>query len=165
MAWLLLVIAGLIEAGWAIGLKYTDGFTKLVPSVLTIAGIAASMVLLSLAARTLPIGTAYAVWVGIGAAGAVVLGILFLGEPVSLLRMAFLALLLGRNHRPQADGELTGSSAGPPLDAAGDVTEGSWQSETNRFLRQCGRYARLNESGLPLIALIFIKTIGGLLIM
>ena len=94
MAWLLLVIAGIIEAGWAIGLKYTDGFTKLVPSVLTIAGIAASMVLLSLAARTLPIGTAYAVWVGIGAAGAVVLGILFLGEPASLLRMAFLALLL-----------------------------------------------------------------------
>jgi quaternary ammonium compound-resistance protein SugE len=94
MAWLLLVIAGLIEAGWAIGLKYTDGFTRLVPSVLTIAGIAASMVLLSLAARTLPIGTAYAVWVGIGAVGAVVLGILFLGEPASLLRMAFLALLL-----------------------------------------------------------------------
>jgi quaternary ammonium compound-resistance protein SugE len=94
MAWLLLVIAGIIEAGWAIGLKYTDGFTKLVPSVLTIAGIAASMVLLSLAARTLPIGTAYAVWVGIGAAGAVVLGILFLGEPASLLRLAFLALLL-----------------------------------------------------------------------
>ena len=94
MAWLLLVIAGLIEAGWAIGLKYTDGFTRLVPSVLTIAGIAASMVLLSIAARTLPIGTAYAVWVGIGAAGAVVLGILFLGEPASLLRMAFLALLL-----------------------------------------------------------------------
>lgn len=94
MAWILVVIAGLLEAGWAIGLKYTDGFTKLVPSVLTILGIAASMVLLSIAARTLPIGTAYAVWVGIGAAGAVVLGIVLLGEPATAARLGFLALLL-----------------------------------------------------------------------
>lgn len=94
MAWILVVIAGLLEAGWAIGLKYTDGFTKLVPSVLTILGIAASMVLLSIAARTLPIGTAYAVWVGIGAAGAVVLGIVLLGEPATSARLGFLALLL-----------------------------------------------------------------------
>jgi len=94
MAWILLIVAGILEAGWAIGLKYTDGFTKLVPSVLTILGIVVSMVLLSIAARTLPIGTAYAVWVGIGAAGAVILGIVLLGEPVTAARMAFLALLL-----------------------------------------------------------------------
>lgn len=94
MAWILLVIAGLLETGWAIGLKYTDGFTKFWPSVLTVVGIVVSMVLLSIAARTLPIGTAYAVWVGIGAAGAVVLGILLLGEPVNPARMFFLGLLL-----------------------------------------------------------------------
>ena len=94
MAWLLLIIAGIIESGWAIGLKYTDGFTRLWPSVFTIAGIVVSMFLLSVAARTLPIGTAYAVWVGIGAAGTVVLGILFLGEPASLARLFFLGMLL-----------------------------------------------------------------------
>ena len=94
MAWVLLIVAGLLETGWAIGLKYSDGFTKFWPSVLTIAGIALSMVLLSIAARTLPIGTAYAVWVGIGAAGAVVLGIILLGEPVTIARLFFLALLL-----------------------------------------------------------------------
>ncbi len=94
MAWILLIVAGLLEAGWAIGLKYTDGFTKLVPSILTITGIVVSMVMLSIAARTLPIGTAYAVWVGIGAAGAVVLGILLLGEPANPVRLMFLGLLL-----------------------------------------------------------------------
>lgn len=94
MAWLWLIIAGLLETGWAIGLKYTDGFTKLWPSVLTIAGIALSMFLLSVAARTLPIGTAYPIWVGIGAAGAVVLGIVLLGEPATFARLFFLALLL-----------------------------------------------------------------------
>lgn len=94
MAWLWLIIAGLLETGWAIGLKYTDGFTKLWPSVLTIAGIALSMFLLSVAARTLPIGTAYPIWVGIGAAGAVILGILVLGEPATAARLFFLALLI-----------------------------------------------------------------------
>lgn len=94
MAWLWLIIAGLLETGWAIGLKYTDGFTKLWPSVLTIAGIALSMFLLSIAARTLPIGTAYPIWVGIGAAGAVILGIVLLGEPATLARVFFLVLLL-----------------------------------------------------------------------
>lgn len=94
MAWLLLIVAGLLETGWAIGLKQSEGFTKLWPSVLTIAGIALSMFLLALAARTLPIGTAYPVWVGIGAAGAVVLGIVVLGEPAGLMRLFFLALLL-----------------------------------------------------------------------
>ena len=94
MAWFLLIIAGLLEAGWAIGLKFTEGFTKPLASVLTIAGIVVSMFLLSVAARTLPIGTAYAVWVGIGAAGAVVLGIFFLGESANPARLLFLALLL-----------------------------------------------------------------------
>jgi quaternary ammonium compound-resistance protein SugE len=94
MAWLILVIAGLIETGWAIGIKYTDGFTKFWPSVLTIAGIIVSMMMLSLAARSLPIGTAYSVWVGIGAAGAVLAGILLLGEAAGPARLFFLALLL-----------------------------------------------------------------------
>lgn len=94
MAWLLIVVAGLLESAWAIGLKYTDGFTRFWPSVLTIAGIVVSMFLLSVAARTLPIGTAYAVWVGIGAAGAVVLGIVILKEPYDPARLFFLALLL-----------------------------------------------------------------------
>lgn len=94
MPWVLLVIAGLLEAAWAVGLKQTAGFTKPVPSVLTLLAIAASMYLLGLAARTLPIGTAYAVWVGIGSLGAIILGILILGEPVSPGRLFFLALLL-----------------------------------------------------------------------
>jgi len=93
-SWLLLVVAGLLEAGWAIGLKYTDGFSKPWPSVATVAGIVASMFMLSVAARDLPIGTAYAVWVGIGAAGAVVLGVVLLGEPANPGRLFFLALLL-----------------------------------------------------------------------
>ncbi len=80
MAWVLLVVAGLLEVGWSVGMKYTDGFTRPVPSLFTGAGIVASMLLLSYAARSLPIGTAYGVWVGIGAAGAAVVGMLVLGE-------------------------------------------------------------------------------------
>ncbi|MEV8032068.1 quaternary ammonium compound efflux SMR transporter SugE [Streptomyces sp. NPDC086182] len=94
MAWVLLVVAGLLEVGWSIGMKYTDGFTRLVPSVLTGAGIVASMVLLSYAAKSLPIGTAYGVWVGIGAAGAAILGMLILGEPATAARIFFVCLLL-----------------------------------------------------------------------
>lgn len=94
MAWLILIIAGLLEVAWAIGLKYTHGFTKLWPSVFTIAAIIASMYLLSVAAKTLPIGTAYAVWVGIGAAGTAILGIAVLKEPITIGRMAFLALMI-----------------------------------------------------------------------
>jgi len=94
MAWVLLVIAGMLEAGWAIGLKYTEGFTRPLASVLTIAGIILSMVLLAQAAKSLPIGTAYASWVGIGAAGAVILGIVLLGESAAPARLFFLALLL-----------------------------------------------------------------------
>lgn len=94
MAWLLLIVAGLLETGWAIGLKYSDGFTRPIPSLLTAIGLILSMLLLSLAARTLPIGTAYAVWVGIGAAGTAVLGIALLGEQVSAGRIFFLAMLI-----------------------------------------------------------------------
>ncbi|MET8285525.1 quaternary ammonium compound efflux SMR transporter SugE [Streptomyces sp. NPDC048448] len=94
MAWVLLLVAGLLEVGWSIGMKYTDGFTRLVPSVLTGAGVVASMVLLSYAAKSLPIGTAYGVWVGIGAAGAAVLGMVVLGEPATAARIFFVCLLL-----------------------------------------------------------------------
>ena len=94
MHWWLLLLAGLLEVGWAIGLKYTDGFTKPLPSVLTGAAIVASMVLLSLAARAIPIGTAYAVWTGIGVAGAATLGIILLGEAATPGRLFFLAMLL-----------------------------------------------------------------------
>ncbi|WP_338696972.1 multidrug efflux SMR transporter [Streptomyces sp. Q6] len=94
MAWVLIVIAGLLEVGWSIGMKFTDGFTRLWPSVFTGAGIVASMVLLSYAAKSLPIGTAYGVWVGIGAAGAAVVGMLVLGEPATAARIFFIGLLL-----------------------------------------------------------------------
>ncbi|MEU6682621.1 multidrug efflux SMR transporter [Streptomyces sp. NPDC046832] len=94
MAWVLLVVAGLLEVGWSVGMKYTDGFTRPLPSVLTGAGIVASMLLLSQAARTLPIGTAYGVWVGIGAAGAAVFGMVVLGEPATAARIFFVCLLL-----------------------------------------------------------------------
>jgi len=93
MSWILLVIAGLLETGWAIGLKYTDGFTKPLPTALTIAAIVASMALLGVAVRDLPVGTAYAVWVGIGAFGTAVLGIVLFGEPATPARLFFLALL------------------------------------------------------------------------
>ena len=94
MAWALLVAAGILEIGWAIGLKYTDGFTRLWPSVWTIAAMVVSMYLLAQAARTLPIGTAYAVWVGIGAAGAMILGMVLLGEPRTLARAACVGLIV-----------------------------------------------------------------------
>jgi quaternary ammonium compound-resistance protein SugE len=94
MSWFLLGLAGLLEVGWAVGLKYTEGFTRLVPSLLTGAAIVASMVLLSVATRSLPIGTAYAIWVGIGAAGAGVLGIVLFNEPVTAGRILFLTLLV-----------------------------------------------------------------------
>lgn len=93
-AWVFLVFAGLLEISWAIGLKYTDGFTRLLPSALTIIALAASMLLLAKAAQVLPIGTAYAIWVGIGAFGTAILGIVLFHEPVTLFRLLFLALLL-----------------------------------------------------------------------
>ncbi|HTN74071.1 MAG TPA: quaternary ammonium compound efflux SMR transporter SugE [Pirellulaceae bacterium] len=94
MVWVMLIVAGLLEAGWAVGLKYTDGFTKPIPSLLTISGIVISLLMLAHVARTIPIGTAYAIWVGIGAAGALVLGIVFLGESAHPARLFFLGLLV-----------------------------------------------------------------------
>lgn len=92
-SWIILVIAGLFEVCWAIGLKYTEGFTKLVPSIFTISTLAISMYLLARASQVLPIGTAYGVWVGIGALGAAVLGIFLFNESASPARLFFLALL------------------------------------------------------------------------
>jgi quaternary ammonium compound-resistance protein SugE len=94
MAWTALVIAGLLEIGWAIGLKYTDGFTRWLPSALTIIAMAGSMWLLAVALRSIPIGTAYAVWTGIGAAGTAVLGILLFAEPATALRLASIGLIV-----------------------------------------------------------------------
>lgn len=94
MAWFLLIIAGLLETGWAVGLKYTEGFTRPLPSVLTALAIAGSMFLLSVASRVLPIGTAYGVWVGIGALGAGVMGIFLFGEAATPSKFFFLGLLL-----------------------------------------------------------------------
>lgn len=94
MAWMMLVVAGLLEIGWAIGLKYTDGFTRWLPSALTIIAMAGSMWLLALALRSIPIGTAYAVWTGIGAAGTAVLGIILFAEPATALRLASIGLIV-----------------------------------------------------------------------
>lgn len=94
MAWTLLVIAGLFEIGWAIGLKYTQGFTRLWPSVGTAASMIVSVALLGWAMRTLPVGTAYAVWTGIGAVGTVVLGVILFHDPVNPLRVISIALIM-----------------------------------------------------------------------
>lgn len=94
MSWLMLVIAGLFEVGWAIGLKYTEGLTRLWPTVWTATALVVSMVLLALAMRTLPAGTAYAVWTGIGATGTALLGMAVLGEPATPARLACLALIV-----------------------------------------------------------------------
>lgn len=94
MAWIVLFAAGLLEIGWAIGLKYSHGFTRLVPSLLTLTSMAASIGLLGLALRTLPLGTAYAVWTGIGTVGTAVLGILLFGEAATALRLACIGLII-----------------------------------------------------------------------
>lgn len=94
MAWIYLLLAGLFEIVWAIGLKYTEGFTRLWPTVVTIAAMVVSMGLLGIAAKDLPIGTAYAVWTGIGAVGAAILGIVLFAEPATALRIASIALIV-----------------------------------------------------------------------
>ena len=94
MAWTMLCVAGLLEIGWAIGLKYTDGFTKLTPSVLTIVSMIASVLLLGLSLKTLPVGTAYAVWTGIGSVGTAILGIWLLGDPATILRIVCIGLIV-----------------------------------------------------------------------
>jgi quaternary ammonium compound-resistance protein SugE len=94
MAWLLLVVAGLLETGWAIGLKYAEGFTRPVVSVLTLAAMVLSVVLLGIAMKSLPVGTSYAVWVGIGAVGTAILGMVLFAEPATAGRIASLALIV-----------------------------------------------------------------------
>jgi quaternary ammonium compound-resistance protein SugE len=94
MAWLLLVLAGLFEVGWAIGLKYTQGFTQLWPTVWTVLAMAISLGLLGIAMKTLPIGTAYAVWVGVGAIGTVLLGIVLFNEPANAARLISVGLII-----------------------------------------------------------------------
>ncbi|WP_353643443.1 quaternary ammonium compound efflux SMR transporter SugE [Mesorhizobium sp. WSM2239] len=94
MAWTYLFFAGLFEIGWAIGLKYTDGFTRLTPTLLTVASMVISLGLLGLALKTLPVGTAYAVWTGIGTVGTAVLGIYLLGEPATVIRLVCIGLIV-----------------------------------------------------------------------
>ena len=94
MAWIYLFIAGLFEIGWAVGLKYTEGFTKLRPSVITIFGMILSFYFLSTAVKTIPIGTAYAIWTGIGAVGTAILGIILFGESREFMRMLFILLIV-----------------------------------------------------------------------
>jgi quaternary ammonium compound-resistance protein SugE len=94
MSWTLLFFAGLFEVAWAIGLKYTEGFSRPLPSALTVAAMIASVVLLGLAMKELPVGTAYAVWTGIGTVGTVILGIALLGDPVTPTRLACLSLIV-----------------------------------------------------------------------
>ena len=94
MAWTCLIIAGLLEIGWAVGLKYTDGFSRLWPSVVTVAAMIASFALLAQALKTIPIGTGYAVWTGIGAAGTALFGMAFLGESREVLRIVCIVLIV-----------------------------------------------------------------------
>ena len=94
MPWIILVLAGLFEVGWAIGLKYTDGFMKLWPTVGTVAAMAISLGLLGIAMKSLPVGTAYAIWVGVGAVGTVILGIVLFNEPVNALRLVSVGLII-----------------------------------------------------------------------
>lgn len=95
MAWIILIIAGLFETVWAVSLKYSEGFTRLWPSVITIVAMAISLYLLALSLKTLPLGTAYTLWTGIGALGAVVYGILVFGESRELLKLVFVMMILG----------------------------------------------------------------------
>ncbi len=94
MAWISLIIAGLLEVVWAVGLKYTEGFSRLVPSIVTVGGMIASFFFLSLALKSLPLGTAYAVWTGIGTIGTVTLGMIFFKEPVDMVRILFIMTII-----------------------------------------------------------------------
>ena len=94
MAWVILVIAGLFEVGWAIGLKYTEGFTRLWPTAWTVLAMVISLWLLGIAMKSLPVGTAYSIWVGVGAVGTVILGIVLLGEPANTARLISVALII-----------------------------------------------------------------------
>ncbi|MFJ2692541.1 quaternary ammonium compound efflux SMR transporter SugE [Pseudomonas sp. NPDC087336] len=94
MSWIILFFAGLFEVGWAVGLKYTDGFSRPLPTVLTVAAMAVSLGLLGLAMKELPLGTAYAIWTGVGAVGTVIAGIILFGESMALVRLASVALII-----------------------------------------------------------------------
>lgn len=94
MSWIILLFAGLFEVCWAVGLKYTDGFSRPIPTLLTVAAIIVSLALLGLAMKELPLGTAYAIWTGVGAIGTVVAGIILFGESMALIRLASVALIL-----------------------------------------------------------------------
>ncbi|AGA72221.1 quaternary ammonium compound-resistance protein SugE [Pseudomonas plecoglossicida] len=94
MSWIILFFAGLFEVGWAVGLKYTDGFSKPLPTVLTVAAMAISLGLLGLAMKELPLGTAYAIWTGVGAVGTVIAGIILFGESMALVRLVSVALII-----------------------------------------------------------------------
>jgi quaternary ammonium compound-resistance protein SugE len=123
MAWIILVVAGLLEVVWAVGLKYTQGFTRLWPSVATITAIVLSMSLLGLAVRTLPIGTAYAVWVGIGTVGTAIYGMAVLNEPATALRILCLTLIVSgalglKLLTPHAPPTLAPPGATPPSQPA-----------------------------------------------
>ncbi|WP_447590229.1 quaternary ammonium compound efflux SMR transporter SugE [Aquipseudomonas campi] len=94
MSWIILFFAGLFEVAWAVGLKYTDGFTRLVPTLLTVSAMIVSLTLLGLAMRELPLGTAYAIWTGVGAVGTVIVGIILFGESMAPLRLLSVALIV-----------------------------------------------------------------------
>ena len=94
MEWIYLVIAGSLEVGWAAGLKYSQGFTRILPSILTVIGMAASFYFLSLSLKSLPLGNAYAIWTGIGTVGTVVLGIVLFKEPISIMRITCIVLIV-----------------------------------------------------------------------
>lgn len=94
MEWLMLIVAGLLEMGWAIGLKYSQGFTKLIPSIFTIVGMIASFYFLSLSLKSLPLGTAYAIWTGIGTVGTVILGIILFKEPIDIIRLICIGFIV-----------------------------------------------------------------------
>ncbi|KIQ02627.1 MULTISPECIES: quaternary ammonium compound efflux SMR transporter SugE [Pseudomonas] len=94
MSWIILFFAGLFEVGWAVGLKYTDGFTRPLPTLLTVAAMVVSLGLLGLAMKELPLGTAYAIWTGVGAVGTVIAGIILFGESMALIRLASVALII-----------------------------------------------------------------------
>ena len=94
MSWIILLLAGLFEVGWAVGLKYTDGFTRPLPTLLTVAAMIVSLALLGLAMKELPLGTAYAIWTGVGAVGTVIAGIILFGESMALLRLISVGLIV-----------------------------------------------------------------------
>lgn len=110
MAWLILVLAGLFEMGWAVGLKYTEGFTRIGPSLWTIGSMIVSLGLLGVAMKSLPLGTAYAVWVGVGAVGTVILGVVLFEEPMNVIRVISVLLILAGLVGLKLGGTSTGSS-------------------------------------------------------